>query len=123
MVARTQPRSTRARAKLAVVLAIFYLVTVAGFWIAGALAYVDGFHGPVRLLGLLYVPILALPVTGHGALAGLAVRSPIWLWWFGLQVVLAVATIGVFPFDRWRRRVIGASVERLRARSVVSARL
>jgi hypothetical protein len=113
----------RARAKLAVALAIAYVIAVSGFWIAGAAAFTSAFHGPARLLGLLYVPILVLPVAGRGELAGVAVRSPIWLWWFGLQTILAAATIWVYPFDRSRRRVIGPRIGRARHRSGASAPL
>ena len=114
----------RARANLAVVLAIAYVIAVIGFWIAGVTAYTQAFHGPVRLLGLLYLPILALPVAGRGELMGVAVRSPVWLWWFAAQVALGAGTIWAFPFDRYRRRVIGPRVGRsARLRSGMSAPL
>ena len=68
---------------------LLYLLSVALFWLAGILAYFRHFGGPVRLAGILFLPILALPFVGRGTLAGFEVASFMWWGWFALQLVLA----------------------------------
>jgi hypothetical protein len=80
-----------------------YVVALTSFWVAGTAAYLRWGHGPSRLLGFAYFPILLLPVVGRGVLGSLRVHSSIWLWWFGVQMILAAATIWLYPYERPRR--------------------
>jgi hypothetical protein len=94
--------STRARTRASVCLAILYAVSVVSFWLFGIAAYAQGFSGPARLLGILYLPALLLPAIGRGSVAGIAVHSQIWLWWFGCQFVLALSAATISPRERRR---------------------
>jgi hypothetical protein len=84
-------------------LATAYVVAFASFWIAGTTAYLKFGDGFERLLGFLYFPILFLPL-GHGSekLGTLEVYGSVWLWWFALQMVLGIAAIWVYPYERRR---------------------
>jgi hypothetical protein len=95
---------SRARSRAAAVFAAAYVVSLASFWIIGAVAYFRSGHGPSSLLGLAYFPILLLPMVGKGWLGALRIGSSIWLWWFALQMVLAIAAIWLYPYERPRRR-------------------
>ncbi len=94
--------STRARTRASVCLAILYAVSVVSFWLFGIAAYAQGFNGPARLLGILYLPTLLLPAIGRGSVAGIAVHSQIWLWWFACQFVLALSAATISPRERRR---------------------
>lgn len=94
--------SSRARTRASVCLAIVYVASVVSFWLFGIAAYAQGFSGPARLLGILYLPALLLPAIGRGSVAGIAVHSQIWLWWFGCQFVLALAAATISPRERRR---------------------
>jgi hypothetical protein len=96
--------SSRIRSRAAAVCAAGYVVALTSFWFVGAVAYLTWGHGAAKLLGLLYFPILLLPVVGgRGMLGALHVHSSIWLWWFGLQMLLGVAAIWLYPHERSRR--------------------
>jgi hypothetical protein len=88
------------RSRAAAVCAAGYVVALASFWLIGAAAYLRLEHGPLKLLGLAYFPILLLPVLGHGMLGTLHIGSSIWLWWFGLQMLLGAAAIWLYPYER-----------------------
>jgi len=94
--------SRRLRIRASVCLAILYVISVASFWLFGIVAYAEGFSGPARLLGVLYLPDLFLPAIGRGSVAGVAVHSQIWFWWFGCQFVLALAAATLSPHERRR---------------------
>jgi hypothetical protein len=95
--------SSRVRSRAAAICAAAYVVALASFWFVGAVAYLSWGTGASKLLGLAYFPILLLPVVGKGMLGALRVHSPIWFWWFGLQMVLGVAAIWLYPHERHGR--------------------
>jgi hypothetical protein len=97
-------RAMKLRSRAAAVCAAGYVVALTSFWLVGAAAYLRFEHGPWKLLGLAYFPILLLPLVGHGMVGTLHVGSSIWLWWFGLQMVLGAAAIWLYPYERPRRR-------------------
>ena len=82
------------------ILAIVYVFAVASFWIAGASAFMRSAHGLDRLLGIAYLPILVLPIVGHGVIDGIRVHSSIWIWWFLAQMLLGVAAVWAYPPER-----------------------
>ena len=102
-MAEARTRSVRIRSRAAGFLAAGYVVALTSFWVAGAAAYSHSAHGLSRWLGLAYFPILLLPVVGKGTLGGLEVHSSIWVWWFALQMILGVAAIWLYPYERPRR--------------------
>lgn len=104
LLAHARTRSVRIRSRAAGLFAAGYMAALTSFWIAGAAAYAASVHGLSRLLGLVYFPILLLPVLGRGSFGGLEIRSSIWLWWFALQMVLGVAAIWLYPYGRKRHR-------------------
>ncbi len=123
-MAEARTRSVRIRSRAAGLFAAAYFVALASFWLVGAAAYLKTAHGLSKLLGLLYFPILALPWVGkEGASIGaLQVHDPIWLWWFALQMVLGIAAIWLYPYERPRGPRLEAGPRALiRARSVARA--
>ena len=113
--------STKTRTRASFCLAILYLASVVSFWLFGIAAYVQGFSGPARLLGILYLPALLLPGIGRGSVAGIAVHSQIWFWWFGCQFVLALAAATISPRERRRHpapRVASSARRRAPARLI-----
>jgi len=96
-MAEARARLLRIRGVTAAVLAAVYVVAVVSFWVVGASAFMRSGHGLERLLGIAYLPILVLPVIGHGALDGLRIHSWIWIWWFLAQMVLGIATVWAYP--------------------------
>jgi hypothetical protein len=109
-MADARTRFVRIRSWAAGLFAAGYVVALTSFWVAGAAAYSRSGHGLSRLLGLAYFPILLLPVIGKGTVEGLKVHGLIWLWWFGVQMILGVAAICLYPYERPRRaaQVAGA---------------
>ena len=102
-MAEARTRSVRIRSRAAAILATAYVVAFASFWIAGTTAYLKFGHGFGKLLGFLYFPILLLPLgEGNQKLGALDIHSPVWLWWFALQMVLGIAAIWVYPYERRR---------------------
>jgi hypothetical protein len=94
--------SIRARTRASMCLAILYVISVVSFWLVAIAAFAQGFSGPARFLGILYLPALLLPVIGRGSVAGIAVHSQIWLWWFACQFALALAAATISPRERRR---------------------
>lgn len=94
------PQAHRLRARTSIVCFIMYGLLAISFWAAGSLAYWRAGSGAERLLGLLYLPSLALPVVGRGSLAGLPVESALWWWWFAAQALVAGIAICLYPYDR-----------------------
>jgi hypothetical protein len=92
------------RSRAAGLFAAGYVVALGSFWVMGAAAYLRWEQGPARLLGLAYFPILLLPFVGRGTLGSLHVHSAIWVWWFALQMVLGIAAIWLYPYERRRLR-------------------
>ncbi len=90
------------RARLAGFFGLLYVVAVVSFWIAGVATYLRDFDGLSRFLGFLYVPILALPLIGHGRILGMPAHSPIWWWWFGAQLMIGTAAIWMYPYEPQR---------------------
>jgi hypothetical protein len=102
-MAEARTRSVRIRSRIAGLLGMAYVVAFASFWIAGITAYMKIGHGFSRLLGFLFFPILLLPFgDGTQKLRALDIHSPVWLWWFALQMVLGFAAIWVYPYERRR---------------------
>jgi hypothetical protein len=102
-MAEARTGTVRIRSRAAGLLAAAYLVAFGSFWISGADAYLKFGDGFGRLLGFLYFPILLLPLgDGTQKLGALDVHSPVWLWWFALQMVLGVAAILIYPYERRR---------------------
>jgi hypothetical protein len=101
---RVSANATKLRSRVAGVFAACYVVAMASFWLVGAAAFLRSEHGPASLAGLLYFPILLLPFIGRGMLGVLHIRSPIWLWWFALQMFVGVAAIWLYPYDHPNRR-------------------
>jgi hypothetical protein len=102
-MAEARTRSVRIRSRAAGLLAAAYMVAFASFWIAGATAYLKIAHGFGKLLGFLYFPILLLPLgDSQQKLGALEIHSPVWLWWFALQMVFGIAAIWVYPYERRR---------------------
>jgi hypothetical protein len=102
-MAEARTRSVRIRSRAAGLLAAAYVVAFASFWIAGTTAYLKYGHGFSRLLGFLFFPILLLPLgAGKQPLGALDIHSSVWLWWFALQMVLGIAAILVYPYERRR---------------------
>ncbi len=97
-MAEARARSVRIRGKAAGLFAAGYVVALMSFWIAGIVAFAQSGDGWSRLLGLAYFPILF--------------RGSVWVWWFALQMVLAVAAIWLNPYERPRRRRPRVSVPR-----------
>jgi hypothetical protein len=97
-------RSVRMRSRAAGLFAAGYIVAVTTFWVTGAAAYATTEHGLSRLLGIAYFPILLLPFIGKGTLGGLEIHGAIWLWWFGLQMVLGAVAIWLYPYEPPRHR-------------------
>jgi hypothetical protein len=121
-VAEARTRSARIRGRTAGFCAAGYVVALTSFWVAGIAAYAQQGHGFTRLLGLAYFPILVLPFVGKGMLGSLQVHSDIWLWWFGLQMVLGAAAIWLNPYERPSRRrslLVEPPAALLRARALV----
>jgi hypothetical protein len=83
------------RGSLTVALKVIYLLTSGLFWISGALTFAVNFTGAARLLGLAYLPILALPLMGTESLAGFEVRGFLWWVWFAFDMILAWLLIAV----------------------------
>jgi hypothetical protein len=80
-----------------------YVVALASFWVAGTIAYLQIEQGAAKLLGFLYFPILLLPWVGHGSdttIGAFQVHSSIWIWWFALQMVLGIAAMLLYPYER-----------------------
>lgn len=100
MVDRSDSPIARMRARSAAALFVVYTGLAVSFWAAGVLAYWHGARGAARLLGLAYLPSLALPLVGRGRLAGIPVGSVVWWWWFAAQVVVAGVAIWLYPYDR-----------------------
>jgi hypothetical protein len=90
----------RLRARSSVACFGLYALLSGSFWIAGALAFWRGGSGAGRLLGVLFLPSLALPVVGRGELAGVPVDSVVWWWWFAAQAAVAALAIWLYPYDR-----------------------
>ena len=114
MATRNRQSAQRVRARSSVVCFAAYAALTLSFWIAGALAYWHGADGAARLLGLLYLPSLALPVVGQGQLAGVPVGSVIWWWWFAAQAVVAALAICLYPYDRAPRTAFPRGIARTR---------
>lgn len=91
---------------LSAALRLAYILTSGAFWVCGSVAFATQFSGLARLLGLAYLPILALPLCGKGTLAGFAVKSFMWWVWFAFDVLLASLLIVL------NRRPGGASQSR-----------
>jgi hypothetical protein len=100
MVARSRSSVQRLRARSSVTCFAAYAALAVTFWIAGALAYWQGADGAARVLGIFYLPSLALPLVGRGRLAGVPVESVIWWWWFVAQAIVASLAICLYPYDR-----------------------
>jgi len=102
-MAEARTGTVRIRSRAAGLLATAYVVAFLSFWIAGITAYLKFGHGFERLLGFLYFPILLLPF-GHGTekLGTLDVYGSGWLGWFALQMVLGIAAMWVYPYERRR---------------------
>jgi hypothetical protein len=102
-MAEARTRSVRIRSRTAGLLGVAYVVAFASFWIAGTTAYLKFGHGFAKMLGFLYFPILLLPIgDGPEKLGALEVHSEVWLWWFALQMVLGIAAIWIYPYERRR---------------------
>lgn len=114
MALRSGSPLQRLRARSSLACFATYAVLAAAFWAAGALAYWRGASGAARLLGLLYLPSLALPVIGRGQLAGVPVDSSVWWWWFVAQVAVAALAIWLYPYDRVPRTAVAPSLGRTR---------
>jgi hypothetical protein len=114
MVRRSGSPLQRLRARSSGACFAVYALLAASFWAAGVLAYWRGASGAARLLGLLYLPSLALPVVGRGQLVGIAVGSTVWWWWFGAQAVIAALAICLYPYDRASRPTFAPSIRRSR---------
>ena len=106
--ARTEvaARALKLRSQAAALCAAGYVVALASFWLVGAAAYLRFEHGPLKLLGLAYFPILLLPLVGRGMLWTLHIGSSVWLWWFGLQMALGAAAIWLYPYERPHRAAL-----------------
>jgi hypothetical protein len=102
-MAETRRRSAWIRSRAAGLFAAGYAVALATFWIAGIVAYAVHADGLARLAGIAYFPILLLPFVGHGDLGGVPIHGEIWLWWFGLQMVLGASAIWLYPYEPARR--------------------
>ena len=87
------PGPDRVRKWIVALVGALYLVTIGSFWLFGTLAYFLNFSGVIRFAGILFLPILALPVVGKGEVAGVQVDGPVWWWWFALSLVLAAALL------------------------------
>lgn len=98
-IAEARTRSVRIRSRAAGLFAAAYVVSLVSFWAVGAAAYLKVMDGPSKLLGLVYFPILLLPMIGHGSIGALQVHSPMWFWWFALQMVLGIAAIWLYPYE------------------------
>jgi hypothetical protein len=103
-MAEARTRSAWIRSRAAGFLAAGYAVAFMTFWVAGAAAYAVSGDGLSRLAGLVYFPILLLPIVGRGMLGGLEIESAIWFWWFGLQMLLGATAIWLYPYEPMRRR-------------------
>jgi hypothetical protein len=90
----------RWRARTSIACFVTYALLALTFWGAGALAYWRAGGGAERLLGLLYLPSLALPVVGRGELVGVPVDSAVWWWWFAAQAAVAATGMWLYPYDR-----------------------
>jgi hypothetical protein len=123
-MAEARTRSVRIRSRAAGLVAAAYVISLASFWVVGAAAYLKTMDGPSKLLGLAYFPILLLPWIGRGSIGALNhVDSPIWFWWFGLQMVLGIAAIWLWPYEhRLRPRLEPGQRALSRARSVAGVR-
>lgn len=84
------------RRALAALAGLLYAASVFTFWIASFLAYFHGFSGPVRWIGVLFLPPLALPLVGGGTIAGFEVKSIVWWAWFGVHALLAALAIFLY---------------------------
>jgi hypothetical protein len=123
-MAEARTRSVRIRSRASGLFIAAYFVALASFWVVGAAAYLKTEHGVSKLLGLAYFPILALPWVGEDVKIGsLPVHDPIWLWWFALQMVLGIAAMWLYPYERVRGPRLEAGPRALiRARSARAAR-
>jgi hypothetical protein len=110
----------RVRARSSVACFAAYAALTMSFWIAGAVAYWRGAEGAARLLGLLYLPSLALPVVGRGDLVGVPVESAIWWWWFAAQAIVAALAICLYPYDRAPRTAVHRGIARTRRAASVT---
>ncbi len=81
-------------------LTVAYVFVLAAFWIEGSRAYLHMFDGSGRFLGLVYFPILFLPLIGRGTIDGLAIHGGIWLWLFALQMFFGTAAVFTYPSQR-----------------------
>lgn len=106
MAAPSGPSLRRLRARSSFVCFGVYAGLAASFWAAGVMAYWQGASGAARLLGVLFLPSLALPVVGRGRLAGVPVESLVWWWWFGAQIAVAWLAIWLYPYERPARPAI-----------------
>ena len=116
-MAEERTRSVRIRSRAAGLLAAAYVVALASFWAAGTIAYLQVEHGAAKLLGFLYFPILLLPWVGHGSsdtttIGAIQVHSPIWIWWFALQMALGMAAMLLYPVRAPAASTLGAGAPR-----------
>jgi len=120
--ARTEvaARALKLRSRAAALCAAGYVVALASFWLVGAAAYLRFEHGPLKLMGLAYFPILLLPVVGRGMLWTLHIGSSVWLWWFGLQMALGAAAIWLYPYERPRRAARARMARKMARKKEVS---
>jgi hypothetical protein len=94
--------AVRLRRLAAGLLGLAYLVAVGSFWVLGAIAWARSVDGVLSFLGVLFLPILLLPIVGEGQVAGIDAASPVWWAWFALLMLLAAAA--VFSAPRVRRQ-------------------
>ena len=104
--------AVRLRRLVAALLGVAYLLAVAAFWVLGSVAWARSVDGVLSFLGILFVPILLLPVVGKGEVAGIETSSAVWWWWFGLLLALAAAAIFIAPrINGSRAEDLGAPAE------------
>ncbi len=120
MAVRSGSSVQRLRARSSAVCFGVYAGLACTFWAAGVIAYWQGADGAARLLGLLYLPSLALPVIGRGRLAGVPVESLLWWWWFAAQVAVAWLAIWLYPYERAPHPVVPRLAGRSRSPVSVS---
>lgn len=120
-MAEARTRSVRIRSRVAGVCAAGYVVALASFWLAGIAAYLAFGDGFEKILGFFYFPILLLPWVGEGTVGGQEIASPVWLYWFALQMILAIAAIWIYPYERrFRPRLLAAGPRALSRASKVA---
>ena len=60
-------------------------------------------------------------MVGEGRSAPRTIASPVWLYWFALQMVLAIAAIWIYPYERrFRPRLLAAGPRALSRASKVA---